>query len=260
MEIKFFARRSTRRMRDYASLPPLLLTDGDLLETPEDESVDLDYEHLQADWRPIDVRGLPGWADCQLLPRRFIDGKDAGHTVAWLQSDEGYPVPVRLSQIGAIALRVVDGQLRREEMVPLERVVSMIIDLFPWDEIEELAIDLREQGFRLLPAERPNGQGELFDFERMRKTTQNRSNDEMIRLERQTLAFGIDVPTVVDGRLDPRSGAFDPADDAVIGVVKTHNKAYLHPQGWRVFYNLEPGQRTPTFHLRRVAAQPDDQA
>ncbi len=260
MEIRFFARRSTRRMRDYAALPPMLLTDGELLEALEDESVDLDVERPEGDWQPIDVRDLAGWAACPLLPRRFIDGKDVGHTVAWLQSDEGYPVPVRLSQIGAIALRVVDGQLRREEVVPLERVVSMIIDLFPWDEVEELAIDLREQGFRLLPSERPDGPGELFDFERMRKTTQNRSNDEMIRLERQMLAGGVDVPTVVDGRLDPRSGAFDAATDAVVGVVKAHNKAYLHPQGWRVFYNLEPGQRTPAFHLRRVEGLPGDQA
>lgn len=245
-------------MRDYASLPPLLLTDGELLEDPEDESVDLDYERPQAEWQPVDVRGLAGWAAYPLLPRRFIDGKDVGHTVAWLQSDEGYPVPVRLSQIGAIALRVVDGQLRREEVIPLERVVSMIIDLFPWDEIEELAIDLANQGFRLLPSERPDGQGELFDFERMRKTTQNRSTDEMIRLERQVLTLGTDVPTIVDGRLDPRASAFDAATDAVCGVVKTHNKAYLHPQGWRLFYNLEPGQRTPAFHLRRVQAQPGD--
>jgi hypothetical protein len=36
-----------------------------------------------------------------------------------------------------------------------------------------------------------------------------------------------------------------------IGVIKQHRTNYLglHPQCWQVFYNLEPGQRTPAFLL-----------
>lgn len=257
MEIDFFRRHGAQRMRGYSSLPPLL-TDGTTLDEPDTEQVVLDYEQPSEEWQPIDVENIAGWQTSSLLPQRFIDGKDVGDTVAWLQSAEGYPVPVRLSQIGAVALHVVDGELRRESVVPLERVVSMIVDLFPWDEIERLALDLQENGFRLLPSAKPDGSNDpangnlLFDFERMRKTTQNRSNDEMIRLERQVLAQDAEHVAVVDGRLDPRAGAFDAATTPVIGVIKTHNKAYLHARGWSLFYSLQVGQRTPAFLLRSV--------
>ena len=244
--IGFFRQHQSHRIRAYDALP-VLLDDG--LTLTDEEQVDWDVEMPRDDWQPRDV-GLavapPNWP---LQPCRFIDGKDVGDTVAWLQSEEGYPVPVRLSQIGAIAMRVVNGELRREDDVPMERVVSMIVDLFPWDEIENLARDLRTSGFRLLPSELPLDKSQMFDFERMRKTTQNRSNDEMIRLERQTLARVTDVATVVDGRLEPRADAFDAATAPVIGVIKTHSRNYLHAQGWRVFYNLKPGERTPAVLL-----------
>jgi hypothetical protein len=244
--IEFFRQHQSHRIRAYDALP-VLLDDG--LTLSDEEQVDWDVEMPRDDWQPRDVAlalAPPNWP---LQPCRFIDGKDVGDTVAWLQSEEGYPVPVRLSQIGAIAMRVVNGELRREDDVPMERVVSMIVDLFPWDEIEDLARDLRTSGFRLLPSELPLDKSQMFDFERMRKTTQNRSNDEMIRLERQTLAKVTDVVTVVDGRLEPRAGAFDAATSPVIGVIKTHSRNYLHAQGWRVFYNLKPGQRTPAVLL-----------
>jgi hypothetical protein len=36
---------------------------------------------------------------------------------------------------------------------------------------------------------------------------------------------------------------------SVVGISKSHSKNYLHPQGWRTFYGLAPGQRTPAFRL-----------
>ncbi len=33
----------------------------------------------------------------------------------------------------------------------------------------------------------------------------------------------------------------------IVGVIKQQRKGYLHPRGWRVYYHLEPGQRTPAF-------------
>ena len=146
-----------------------------------------------------------------------------------------------------IVLRNVNGELRRE-FSRVERVVSLMVDPFPWDEVESFAIALKRQGFRLLACDQPEG-GWSYDFERMRKTTQNRSNDEMTRLERQALARDSAMPTIVDGRLEPRARAFDHANDPVVGLVKTHSQNYLHSQGWRVFYNLRPGQRTPAFQV-----------
>jgi len=226
-------------MRNYAP-QPYLLDDGLIMEDEPSENLKLNYELDEPDWRPLEFTddfSVRDWPD---RPQRFIDGKDVGRTVAWLQSREGYPVPVRLSEIGAVEMRSIDGQLRREFYV-IERVVSLMADLFPWEEIERFAIELKENGFRLLHCDKPketdtNPGGYTYDFERMRKTTQNRSNDEMARLERQVLMRNADDPTIVDGRLDPRASAFNQETQPIIGLIKTHSRNYLHAQGWRTFY------------------------
>lgn len=250
MGLDFLISHGAHRVRNY-DVQPFLLSDGQMLDDDAGELPGQDgwsREVPANDWTPRDVRSAIAPTDWPYRPIRFVDGKDVGRTVAWLQSREGYPVPVRLSEIGAVVMRNVNGKLRRE-FSTVERVVSLMIDLFPWDEGESFAIALHKHGFRLLPCQPPEG-GSSYDFERMRKTTQNRSNDEMIRLERQALTRDLDVPTIVDGRLEPRAGAFDSAITPVIGLIKTHSKNYLHPQGWRVFYSLQPGQRTPAFELK----------
>ena len=54
--------------------------------------------------------------------------------------------------------------------------------------------------------------------------------------------------TVIDGRLEPRFGARS-QHTAVVGVIKTHQRRYLHPLGLQVRYALQPRQRTPLFFL-----------
>lgn len=257
MGLDFLQNNGGRRIRDYAP-QPLLLTDGMVQDNHPDEtddraSINLSLEVERDKWQPRDVTATTIPSDWSYQPIRFVDGKDAGRTVAWLQSSEGYPVPVRLSEIGAVVMRNVDGKLRREfELV--ERVVSLIVDLFPWDEVESFAIALQQNGFRLLPSQKPTpdannpNQDVMFDFERMRKTTQNRSLDEMTRLEKQALAQASHIPTIVDGRLEPRTGAFEHSDP-VVGLIKTLKKIQLHREGWQLFYSLQPGQRTPAFQI-----------
>ncbi len=248
MGLDFLRNHGARRMRNYEE-QPFLLDDGLTQDDNPDETVGLDYEVPSDEWYPHDVETSVGSSDWSLHPTRFVDGKDVGRSVAWLQSREGYPVPVRLSEIGAVVLRDVNGSLRRE-FSKVERVVSLMVDFFHWDEVEGFAIALQEQGFRLLPCQKPDPKDfNLYDFERMRKTTQNRSIDEMTRLEKQALAQDSEMSTVIDGRLEPRAGAFDDEHHLVVGLVKTHSKNYLHPQGWRIFYNLRPGQRTPAFRV-----------
>lgn len=249
MGIDFLSIYGARRMRNYDA-QPLLLGDGLTMEdTPEDAPniSDLSIERAAEEWQPIDIRRTPLPNPWGYRPLRFIDGKDVGRTVAWLQSKAGYPVPVRLSEIGAVAMRDVGGQLRREFGV-VEKVVSLVVDLFPWNEIEEFAAALQERNFRLLPV---NVQPEnyTFDFERMRVATQNRSNNEMQWLECRALMNNGETPTLVDGLLGPRVSAFDPTSLPVVGVIKSNSKNYLHDQGWRTFYELKPGQRTPAFRL-----------
>jgi hypothetical protein len=246
MSLRFLRDYGARRVRNYAP-QPMLLDDGLMAgEDSAESQANLSYELPANDWIALNIStsDLSGWP---LRPCCFVDGKDVGRTVAWLQSPEGYPAPVRLSQIGAIVLRHEHNDLVRAHY-EVERVVSLIIDLFPWDEIESFALALRQHGFRLLPAVKPPDE-ECFDFERMRKTTQNRSMDEMTRLESRALAGLGTTPTVVDGRLEPRANAFNPASTPVVGVIKTMRENYLHPRGWQVFYNLQPGQRTPAFRL-----------
>lgn len=251
MGIDFLVNYGARRVRDYDA-QPLLLTDGQTLDEDADDAPDqvgLSCEVAAEEWQPLNVLHAPLPEAWVYRPLRFVDGKDVGRTVAWLQSRQGYPVPVRLSQIGAVVMRDVDGELRREFGV-VERVVSLMTDLFPWEEVESFAVALRERGFRLLPVTKPGKEQDFnfFDFERMRKTTQNRSNDEMVRLECQVLAEDPTTSTIVDGRLEPRTRAFDPTTP-VAGVIKSHSKNYLHPKGWQTFYQLTPGQRTPAFRL-----------
>jgi hypothetical protein len=68
-------------------------------------------------------------------------------------------------------------------------------------------------------------------------------------LEEAALANDAGAPTIVDGRLEPLVGGFDPSRSSVFGVIKTHYRNYLHPQGLQLLYELKVGQRTPVFSL-----------
>src|SRR5205823_9895437 len=83
-------------------------------ETEEEtEASELEYETVARgmSWGPINTRPGMESRNWSHRPTRFVDGKDAGQTVAWLRSPEGYPIPVRLAQIGAIVMRNEDGRL-----------------------------------------------------------------------------------------------------------------------------------------------------
>lgn len=208
-----------------------------------------DYEVDADQWTAIPITGKQyclsdTWAE---RPRRFVDGKDVGRTIAWLRAPGGYPIPIRLSEIGATSVRVVGGQCRRESEV-VERAVSMVADPFPWDRVEAFAAALQGHKFRLLVAKKPDNKLS-YDFEVMRKASENRSNTEMGVLEKAMLALAADEPSIVDGRLEPREGGFDQSASPVAGVIKTHWKRYLHAKGMQLLYQLTAGQRTPLFSL-----------
>jgi hypothetical protein len=153
-------------------------------------------------------------------------------------------------------MSVRDGELRRE-FAMVERVVSMVASAFPWEEMEALATELMKHNLRLLPARAPGG--ELTDIlEPLRKAAQNRSMDEMEVLEELAVAQDAETPTIVDGRLERRSGGLDPERHSpVFGVIKTHREVYLHSHGMRLLYSLSPGERTPAFFIRQP--EPSDE-
>lgn len=251
MSLRFFSEHGAQRADSGPPVPDLLWPgpagDG------EDEGlrINLDQEVESTAWEPISPAPGPCFIPAQWpdRPRRFVDGKDLGEVVAWLRARGGYPLPVRLSQLGAVVLREEGSELRREREA-VSRVVILPGDPFPWHEIEGLAIALAEHGLRLLLARLPDNvdESELFNIDLTRKVVSNRSIREMAALEEHLASFAPDVVTLVDGRLEPRSGGRG-LKTPVIGVIKTQQQRYLHPKGLATLYNLEPGQRTPVFIL-----------
>lgn len=247
------------RLDDYAAQPILWESDENQDEAADSE-VELDCEDAPNDWKPKET-AMPGDWRADAWPERpvyFVDGKDVGRTIAWMRSPSGHPIPVRLSQIGSVVMKIEDRACRRV-FSTTERVVTMIADPFPWDQIESFAAELQAHGFRLLLAPAPLVESQSqppareralsFDFEKMRKATQNRSNDEMAGLEEIAVSRINDQPGIVDGRLEPRSGGLDRKTSPIFGVIKTHYRNYLHARGMQLLYQLKVGQRTPIFAL-----------
>lgn len=249
MGLEFLREHGARRVREYPDQPEL---DGPNEEEVDalEETVNHDYECPADDWQPIPVDRVAIGRD--EAPRRFVDGCHIGHTIAWLQDVEGHPVPLMLAEIGGICLERDGRELRRAFQV-VERVVALVVDPFPWHEVEDFAAALAASGFRLLTASLWRGESgkdwaASYDFEAMRKKAQNRSNYEMEVLEEVALCQHAEIPTLVDGRLEPRINSEKNLQRCpIVGVIKQQRKGYLHPRGWRVFYHLEPGQRTPAF-------------
>jgi hypothetical protein len=253
MGLEFLREHGGRRVREYPDQPELNGPDegaeGDALV----ETVDHDYECPAGDWRPVPVDGAA--VDWDEAPRRFVDGCHVGHTIAWLQDADGHPVPLMLAEIGGVCLERDGRELRRTLQV-VERVVALVVDPFPWNEVEDFAVALAASGFRLLTASLWTGESgrdwaASYDFEAMRKKAQNRSNYEMEVLEEVALCQHAEIPTVVDGRLEPRvNSELRLQRCPIVGVIKQQRKGYLHSHGWGVYYRLEPGQRTPAFLIQ----------
>ncbi|GEM_PF-504722 len=283
----FLRRYGGRRCGDMGAPPSLFGMGGTDEETGEagGEGVEaptvlLDYEVARSQWSARPLSPVPSAREEQpfeaLLPVRYVDGKDVGRTAAWLETPQGFPLPVRVGQIGAVALRVAPDPLwpggppRLEcEQRVVERVVALEANYFPWDEIEGVAAALHANGFRfLIPSKRSANTG-AFDFAALHNIVNKRTTEEMFRLEGRVARGSGSVepgapyptePTVLDGRLEDKIGPgvatslpFGFTVDApVFGVIKKHATLdYLHPEGGRVFFNLKAGERTPAFVLMR---------
>ena len=255
MGLDFIQNNGGRRSAVDTSLPIPLNYSSSLDDETQDE-IDLGLEIPETQWQTISIKNITGWlpSEWDESPIRFIDGKDVGQTVAWVYSPDSYPVPIRLAQIGSVVMTLDHGEIHRDYSI-VERVVSMVVDPFSWEEIEGFAASLQTNGIRLLPAYPLDGDA-TYEFEKLRRAAQNRSKDEMGVLEEAAIAQDDSIPTIVDGRLEPRSGGFDRANSPVFGVVKTHYRNYLHPTGMQVLYKLKAGERTPFFSLMPIQRAP----
>ena len=252
MSLTFLRDNGARRVGRSEEMPDLF---GDIKpdeggEIPVKDSVKLDFEMNPGDWKPVSIGAeLPPMA---LRPTRFIDGKDVGRTAAWMTSPSGRPVPIRVAQVGAVALRAVPGDAGAgcclcTELRQAQKVVAFMADLFPWDEVESFTAAMQAHGFRVLPVttkiEKPE---DAFDYGRLRDSTKSATITAMFEIERFALGAGVSIPTLIDGPLQSKTGVFRETHP-VTGLVKTHTIIPLHNRGFRTMESLRPFQRTPVY-------------
>jgi hypothetical protein len=241
MGLDFLLHHGGQRLRQYVEQPPLDASADATVE--EDPKIALEIEVDPEAWEPRSVISEP--VDPAAMPQRFIDGCHYGSTVMCLKDSARHPIPVRLAEIGGVSMHL-DGHVLRREFAYLERIVCLIVNPFPWHEVEDFATSLANAGMRLVPASPPKI-GEVrqltYDFAIMEQRTYTEAQVGMRVLEEMALDRDPESLSLVDGPLGriehPRA----------IGVVKQHRKSYLHARGWQVFYDLKPGERTPAFRL-----------
>lgn len=248
---QFFRNHAATAVGATPVQPTILAEDED----DQPDSIDRTIERAEVNWDPIPVPEAP--ARDGEYPVRFIDGSQAGQPVLCVRAPLGWPIPLVLSEVGAVALKTVGRHFERE-FVAVERVLSFVADPFPWDEVEAFAAALMntaELRLRVLSANRPKEAHSPFDYEVMRQQARARAQHEMTTLERLALAVDRTVPTLVDGPLNRVMGAPDPNRPLVIGVAKSQTADYLHEQGWRTLLDLKPGQRTPAFRYEGIRGE-----
>jgi hypothetical protein len=216
------------------------------------DAVELDVEVPANEWTDRVVGEAPT-RDGE-SPERFIDGSVTALPVLCLRPKQGWAIPLLVSELGAVALRLAGRSFVRE-FVLVERVLSFVADPFPWDEVEAFAgaiLNDPELIARFVPANRPPPDRNPFDYEVMRSQAYHRCEQEMLNAERLALAADPATPTLVDGKLAGRIGSTAAAArPLLVGVVK-RLAADLHEEGWRTLLGLKPGQRTPVFKLAGI--------
>jgi hypothetical protein len=247
----------TKFLRDYEATPVGLTPNLPLLQEVDDEAdeaekdIDLTVEQSPDQWEPKLIPEQPTAGPGE-FPVRFIDGCQSGQPVLCLSAwGRGWPIPLFLSEVGAVALRLERRRFVREFHV-VERVLSFVADPFPWDRVEAFTTALAndpEFQIRVLPANLPPPQHNPFDYEVMRTQARSRAQQEMTTLERLALAVDRSVPTLVDGALKRVMGTPQPHDPLLVGVVKVQSASYLDENGWRTLLSLRPAHRTPVFQI-----------
>lgn len=245
---RFFRTYGASAVGDTPPQPVLPgLADGESAEGTD--TVDFDIEMLANAWAARVVGEAP--ARVGEHPIRFIDGSLSALPVLCLRSPQGWPIPLLVSELGAVALRLTGRSFVREFMM-VERVLSFVVDPFSWAEVEAFAaavLNDPDLSFRLVPASCPLEGRNPFDYEVMRTQTRNRCVQEMLNAERLALAADPTLPTLMDGLLAGRIGSTAAANrPLLVGVVKAPRPT-LHAEGWRTLLGLRPGQRTPVFKL-----------
>lgn len=250
-----------RFLRDHAAAPvgdtpPRPVAPGET-DAPA-ETIDPGVERPPEKWEPLLLAEAP--AARGEYPERFIDGCHSGRPVLCLRSPQGYPVPLILAEVGAVALELNGRQFDRTFRA-VERVLGFVADPFPWAEVEAFAGALANHPglrVRVVPARMPDAdKASPFDYEAMRTQARNRLQQEMLNLERVALDAAPAAPTLIDGQLGGRIGATAAAKrPLLVGVVKSFTPPRLPDACARVLVDLPPAHRTPYFRDARPSDVP----
>jgi hypothetical protein len=250
MSLSFLEKFRARRVGGTA-VPDLFGPVGDTADDEDNTNTVIrrNYECLEENWQAQDIALLCP-RDWTWRPRRFVDGRDMGRPVAWLEDPEGFPVPLRLAQVGAAVMQAEpqpNGASRLTvEWREVMSVVALATDAFPWRDIEAFAAVLQAKGYRLVMVDRAMDLEARCDFYGLATSARVHTMRTMSALEKQMLAAANGVPTVADGLLDQKilKGW---QDQPWTGVIKTHTKIPLHALGMQVLARLQPYQRTPVY-------------
>ena len=208
-----------------------------------------EVEYACEEWKPLPLSEAPP-KDGE-FPVRFIDGCHAGQPVLCLTvRGSGRPVPLYLAEVGAVALKSV-GRTFEREFVHIDRVLSFVADLFPWEQVEAFSAAIQNNpaiGLRVLAANDVDpAVHNLYDYEAMRQQAQARAQYEMTNLERLAMASCAEHPTLIDGPLNRLGGRIRSDDALRVGCVKMSADVPLHHQGMRTLLSLKPAHRTPVY-------------
>src|SRR5438105_1619920 len=105
-----------RFFRTYGAAPvgptPVQPNVADGGDDDQPAAIDRTVERDEPAWGPVTVPEQP--AEDGEFPRRFIDGSQAGQPVLCVRSPQGWPIPLVLGEVGAVALRAVGRRFERE--------------------------------------------------------------------------------------------------------------------------------------------------
>lgn len=228
-----------------------LLSDIELIDNQQ-SVLDIEIEEPIEKWFPIPY--FPSLADDPRLPNWFLDGSVTSLEIAGSAIDNlGYPRVIRAGQMAVGATCRTKGVQNRKEFW---RFVALNTAGYTTTEINPLRNDLKQAE---IPHElidwfpsNAKEQDAAYDLMSVRSLVREQTRNQMLAQEREFVEM-LAEPVYCDGRYVDHAPAND--DFLVVGVIKSQRAKYLSGRPLQVLYNLNEGERTPSFLIERRRGQ-----
>lgn len=236
----------TYRMRaiDDAPFSSLPLADRAVDEDEAALQIRLDqlsYEVPAGQWQPVPCAGQPSEP-----PHRFIDGSVFSRTVG-IFSVDGQRRPAVLACVGALSLHLEGRRLvRTPGSLRMETVLCILSNGMAPEDVQTLGQGLDALGIRLIASQTTDLSA---DFDVLRNRCWDLAKQQMEDAERAILLDSPESPALVDGLLERRLVTVASQGMPAIGMVKRQMRRYLPESHLNLLYDLQPGERTPSFLL-----------